>query len=195
MKNQGKTKPVKRVVKKSTKSKASNYAKKKPKVRRGIKRKVKHPQKVNISNLAILRTRKLTKDRIIIIIARIKYLLTKNKVYRDNDILLCNRFQSDELKKLKLHPKNLSAKEYMKIRQGHLITTEETICRLRRMVQQLYVRTRGKKYLKRQNKALEVMQDMKGAKNGMRRIETVQKKQRINSLTFSKFQHEKYIGN
>jgi hypothetical protein len=148
--------------------KSAKSAKKSKKTKKSAPKK-----KVDIKNLAVLRTKKLTKDRIIILTHKIKELLLKYKPYRDNDVLLCNRMQKDELKKLKLKPRIITTDQFMKLRNVHALTTEETICRLRRKVQQLYPRTRGKKYKMRQNKALEVIQDMEGMKSGLRRVKNL----------------------
>ena len=124
-------------------------------------------QTVNLNDLAVLQTGGRTKRRIIIFTYRIKALLKGNKRYRDSDQLLCNRFQNDELKRLRIDPNKVNVKEFYKLREHHLLTSEDTIGRLRRVVQQNYPSLRGKKYLKRKNKQLEVQDDMKGTKSGV----------------------------
>lgn len=123
---------------------------------------------INLSDLAELNEKPKTKDLILELTSTIKQLLYKNPRYRDNDRLLCTRVQKDELRKQKINPKNISTSEFFKLREDHKVTCEDTITRLRRKCQQEYPNTRGKKYKKRQNKALRVQEDMEGMKRGMR---------------------------
>lgn len=123
---------------------------------------------LNLDDLVVLGEKPKTKDRILELTSTIKKLLYKNKRYRDDDQLLCTRVQKDELRRLKVNPKDITAADFFKMRENHVITIEDTITRLRRKCQQEYPNTRGKKYKARMNKMLRVVDDMEGMTKGLR---------------------------
>jgi hypothetical protein len=90
----------------------------------------------------------------------IKNLLLTDARYRDSDSLLVNRIQRDELMSAGKDVRTLTVYEFFTIRLNKQITSEDTITRLRREVQEYFPETRGLKYKSRQSKQVEVIDDL-----------------------------------
>lgn len=90
----------------------------------------------------------------------IKALLLDDPRYRDSDSLLVNRVQRDELLLAGKDVKTLTVYEFFSIRMNKQITSEDTITRLRREVQEYFPETRGEKYKTRQSKQVDVIGDL-----------------------------------
>jgi hypothetical protein len=92
-------------------------------------------------------------------------LLIADPRYRDSDALLMNRVQRDEIIALGLDANRMSFNDFLRIRLGKKISSEDSITRLRREVQEYYPETRGDKYKKRQSKQMDVRDDLHDIEN------------------------------
>ena len=97
--------------------------------------------------------------------AIIHQLLIHDPRYRDSDALLVNRVQRDELINMGLDVGSMSLNDFFRIRYEKKISSEDSITRLRREVQEYYPETRGDKYKKRQSKQAEVQEDLHDVEN------------------------------
>lgn len=109
--------------------------------------------------------RALKKARVKELTKIIHNLLDTDPRYRDSDRLLINRVQRDEILALGLSFDTMSATDFFRIRLDKKITSEDTITRLRREVQEYYPETRGDKYKKRQSKQTDVQDDLHDIEN------------------------------
>lgn len=91
---------------------------------------------------------------------KIKDFLVNDPRYRDDDALLINRVQRDEVIASGIDAATLSFNDFLRIRVEKRVTSEDTITRLRREVQEYYPETRGDKYRKRQGKQTDVVDDL-----------------------------------
>jgi hypothetical protein len=87
----------------------------------------------------------------------IKDLMLSDKRYRDNDALLVNRIQKDELEQQNIDLRFISAYDYFKIRLNKTVSSESTILRARRKVNEHFPETRGLSYKSRQAKQVDVI--------------------------------------
>jgi hypothetical protein len=97
--------------------------------------------------------------------AKIKQLLLNDKRYRENDALLVNRIQRDEMIALNLDVNTMSLNDFFRIRIDKKISSEDSITRLRREVQEYFPETRGDNYKKRQSKQVDVQGDLHEVEN------------------------------
>lgn len=93
--------------------------------------------------------------------AKIKTLLTTDTRYRDSDSLLVNRIQRDEMIEKGYEVNGMSLNDFFRIRVENKVSSEDSITRLRREVQEYYPETRGHKYKGRQSKQGEVQDDLR----------------------------------
>lgn len=105
------------------------------------------------------------KARIKELTAIIHQLLIHDPRYRDSDALLVNRVQRDELIGMGLDVNTMSLTDFFRIRYDKKISSEDSITRLRREVQEYYPETRGDKYKKRQSKQSDVQEDLHDVEN------------------------------
>lgn len=75
----------------------------------------------------------------------IKFLLTKEARYRDDDNLLINRIQKDELFRLGYDVKKLTTYDFFVLRLQKQISSEETIISIRKEVNEYYPETISEK--------------------------------------------------
>lgn len=92
---------------------------------------------------------------------KIKDLLLTDARYRDSDTLLINRVQRDELVSKNISIETATIRDFFKLRLDKVITSEDSITRCRRAVQEYYPETRGLKYKARQTKQIEVIDNLK----------------------------------
>lgn len=92
--------------------------------------------------------------------AKIKDLLTTDPRYRDSDALLVNRIQRDEMIACELPVNTMTLNDFFRIRMEKKISSEDSITRLRREVQEYFPETRGDNYKKRQSKQADVQEDL-----------------------------------
>lgn len=85
----------------------------------------------------------------------VKELLNSDKRYRDSDALLVNRIQKDELEKLYPNFRELTIVDFFRIRLNSLISSEGSITRARRKVNEHFPETRGLSYKKRQSQQVD----------------------------------------
>ena len=97
--------------------------------------------------------------------SKIKDLLTIDPRYRDNDALLINRIQRDEMIASGLDVGPMSLNDFFHIRLEKKVSSEDSITRLRREVQEYYPETRGDKYKQRQSKQVDVVDDLHEVEN------------------------------
>jgi len=97
--------------------------------------------------------------------AKIKDLLTTDPRYRDSDALLVNRIQRDEMIACELPVNTMTLNDFFRIRMERKISSEDSITRLRREVQEYFPETRGDKYKKRQSKQSDVQEDLHEIEN------------------------------
>ena len=97
--------------------------------------------------------------------SKIQKLLTTDPRYRDNDALLINRIQRDEMIVAGLPVDNMSMNDFFRVRLDKKVSSEDSITRLRREVQEYYPETRGDKYKERQSKVVDVVDDLHEIEN------------------------------
>jgi len=98
----------------------------------------------------------------------VKELMLSDKRYRDNDALLVNRIQKDELEQQNIDLRYITAYDYFKIRLNKTISSESTILRARRKVNEHIPETRGLSYKSRQSKQVDVIDTVKTIGNEMK---------------------------
>lgn len=106
---------------------------------------------------------------------KIKNLLLTDARYRDSDTLLVNRVQRDEMFDRNISIETSTIRDFFKLRLDKVITSEDTITRCRRSVQENYPETRGLKYKARQSKQIEVIDNLKENKNLAKKLVIAQK--------------------
>lgn len=106
---------------------------------------------------------------------KIKNLLLTDARYRDSDTLLVNRVQRDEMVDRNISIETSTIRDFFKLRLDKVITSEDTITRCRRAVQEYYPETRGLKYKARQSKQIEVIDNLKENKILAKKILIAQK--------------------
>ena len=109
--------------------------------------------------------RAVKKAKIKELTAKIHQLLTDDPRYRDSDALLVNRIQRDEIIAQGLDVDTMKLTDFFRIRFDKKISSEDSITRLRREVQEYYPETRGDKYKKRQSKQADVQDDLHDVEN------------------------------
>jgi hypothetical protein len=93
--------------------------------------------------------------------SKIKLLLTDETRYRDNDPLLVNRIQRDEMIEKGMDVNTMTLNDFFRVRIERRISSEDSITRLRREVQEYYPETRGINYKGRQSKQGDVQDDLR----------------------------------
>lgn len=106
------------------------------------------------------------KGEITEITGKVKELLTtdpKAHLYRDSDPLLTNRIHYDELVAMGYaDPLAVTMKTFFELRRKQSLTSEHSISRARRKVQELDPSARGEKYKVRQSRQIDVIDELKG---------------------------------
>ena len=106
---------------------------------------------------------------------KIKDLLLTDARYKDSDTLLVNRVQRDEMVAKNISIETSTIRDFFMLRLNKVITSEDTITRCRRAVQEYYPETRGLKYKARQSKQVEVIDNLKENKNLAKKLTTLHK--------------------
>ena len=95
----------------------------------------------------------------------VKDLLLQDIRYRNNDSLLVNRIQKTELESLGYSIDRLSVLSFFKMKAEGIITSESSITRARRKVNEHYPETRGASYKRRQQQQVEVIEEIRSIHN------------------------------
>jgi hypothetical protein len=91
-------------------------------------------------------------------------LLLKDKRYRDNDRMLCCRIWANQIGEEKI--KSITAYDFLCYysREDSFLYSTESICRIRRILQEKHPELRGEKYYENHSKQKEVINDLREIK-------------------------------